>query len=125
MFSLWRQNQGEKMADTNKAKDSHRRHKDFISEYNEYLNQKTHRFDIATKQWVTSGEFYQSKVIECLKKADIQCDETLIAEIESSLYFCFISWECMYEEIDCYIEILRQIRHANSRHKCDTMRDYI
>lgn len=113
------------MADTNKAKDSHRRHKDLIDKMNEYLNQKTYRFDIATKQWVTSGEFYQSKVIECLKKADIQCDDTLIAEIESSLYFFFISWECMYEEIDCYIEILRQIRHANSRHKCDTMRDYI
>ena len=95
------------MADTNKAKDSHRRHKDFISKYNEYLNQKTYRFDIATKQWVTSGEFYQSKVIECLKKADIQCDDTLIAEIESSLYFFFISWECMYKEIDWCIEILK------------------
>lgn len=95
------------MTEKNKTKASHRRHKDFISKYNEYLNQKTYRFDIATKQWVTSGEFYQNKVIECLKKADIQCDDTLIAEIESSLYFFFISWECMYEEIDCYIEILK------------------
>ena len=58
-------------------------------------------------------ESYQSKVIECLKKADIQCDDTLIAEIESSLYFCFISWECMYEEIDEYIEILK----ADKTHK--------
>ena len=48
-----------------------------------------------------------------LEKADIQCDDTLIAEIENSLYFRFISWEYMYEEIDEYIEILK----ADKAHK--------
>lgn len=95
------------MADKNKAKDFHRRHKDFISKYNEYLSHETHHFDIATKQWVKSEEFYKSKAIECLKKADIQCDDTLIAEIESSYYFPFTSWEYVYEEIDEYIETLK------------------
>lgn len=96
------------MTEKNKTKASHRRHKDFISEYNEYLRQETHHFDIATKQWIKSAEFYQSKAVECLKKADIQCDDTLIAKIESSYYdFPFISWEYVYEEIDEYIEILK------------------
>ena len=94
------------MADTNKTKDSHLKH-DFMNPYDEYNSEVTHRFDIATKQWLTNGEFYQNKVAECLMKADIQCDDTLIAEIESSLYFRFISWEYMYEEIDEYIEILK------------------
>ena len=58
-------------------------------------------------------ELLQNKVAECFIKADIQCDDTLIAEIESSLYFCFISWEYMYEEIDWYIEILK----ADKAHK--------
>lgn len=43
-----------------------------------------------------------------MKKADIQCDDTLIAKIESSYYdFPFISWRYVYEEIDEYIEILK------------------
>lgn len=42
-----------------------------------------------------------------MKKADIQCDDTLIAEIESSLYSPFTSWEYVYEEIDEHIEILK------------------
>lgn len=112
MFSLWRQNQGENMADKDKTKDSHLKH-DFMNPYDEYNSEVTHRFDIATKQWLTNGDFYQNKVIECLMKADIQCDETLIAEIENSLYFRFISWEYMYEEIDEYIEILK----ADKTHK--------
>lgn len=94
------------MADKNKTKDSHRK-QDFMNPYDEYNSEVTHRFDIATKQWLTSGDFYQNKVAECLMKADIQCDKTLIAEIESALYFRFISWEYMYEEIDEYIEILK------------------
>lgn len=106
MFSLWRQNQGENMADKDKTKDYHRK-QDFMNPYDEYNSEVTHRFDIATKQWLTNGDFYQNKVAECLMKADIQCDDTLIAEIESSLYFRFISWEYMYEEIDEYIEILK------------------
>ena len=101
------------MADTNKTKDYHRKHNDFMNQYDEYNSEVTHRFDIATKQWLTNGDFYQNKVIECLMKADIQCDETLIAEIENSLYFRFISWEYMYEEIDEYIEILK----ADKTHK--------
>lgn len=95
------------MADKNKAKDFHLKHKDFISKYNEYISQETHHFDMATKQWIKSTEFYKSKAIECLKKADIQCDDTLIAETESSLYSPFTSWEYVYEEIDEYIEILK------------------
>lgn len=101
------------MADTNKTKDSYLKHSDFMNPYNEYNNEATHHFDIATKQWITSGDFYQNKVAECFIKADIQCDDTLIAEIESSLYFCFISREYMYEEIDWYIEILK----ADKAHK--------
>lgn len=112
MFSLWRQNQGENMADKDKTKDYHRK-QDFMNPYDEYNSEVTHRFDIATKQWLTNGDFYQNKVAECLMKADIQCDDTLIAEIESSLYFRFISWEYMYEEIDEYIEILK----ADKTHK--------
>ncbi|MCI7411482.1 hypothetical protein [Helicobacter bilis] len=95
------------MADKDKTKDSHRKHSDFMNPYDEYNNEATHHFDIATKQWLTNGDFYQNKVIECFIKADIQCNDTLIAEIESSLYFRFISWEYMYEEIDERIEILK------------------
>lgn len=51
------------MADKDKIKDSHRRRKDFISKYNEYLSQETHHFDMATKQWVKSTEFYKRKAI--------------------------------------------------------------
>ena len=47
------------MADKDKIKDSHR--KDFISKYNEYLSQETHHFDMATKQWVKSTEFYKKR----------------------------------------------------------------
>lgn len=101
------------MADQDKTKDYHRKHNDFMNQYDEYHNEETHRFDMATKQWLTNGDFYQNKVAECLMKADIQCDDTLIAEIESSLYFRFISWEYMYEEIDEYIEILK----ADKTHK--------
>lgn len=100
------------MADQDKTKDYHRK-QDFMNPYDEYNSEVTHRFDIATKQWLTNGDFYQNKVAECLMKADIQCDDTLIAEIESSLYFRFISWEYMYEEIDEYIEILK----ADKTHK--------
>ena len=94
------------MADTNKTKDSHRKH-DFMNQYDEYHNEETHRFDMATKQWVKSEEFYKSKVIECFIKADIQCDEILIEEIENSYYFIFMCWEYAYEEIDECIEILK------------------
>lgn len=94
------------MADKDKTKDYHRK-QDFMNQYDEYNSEVTHHFNIVTKQWLTNGDFYQNKVAECLMKADIQCDDTLIAEIESSLYFFFISWECMYEEIDWCIEILK------------------
>lgn len=95
------------MADKDKTKDSHLKHKDYIDSYDEYNNEVAHHFDIATKQWVKSEEFYKSRAIECLIKADMQCDDTLITEIENSYYFMFICWEYMYEEIDEYIEILK------------------
>ncbi len=95
------------MADKDKTKVSHLKHKDYIDQYDEYNNKETHHFDIATKQWVKSEELYKNRAIECLKKADIQCDEILIEEIENSYYFIFMCWEYMYEEIDEYIEILK------------------
>lgn len=95
------------MADKDKTKDSHLKHSDFMNPYGEYNNEATHHFDIATKQWLTNGDFYQNKVAECLMKADIQCDDTLITEIENSYYFIFMCWEYVYEEIDERIEILK------------------
>ncbi|AWK61124.1 hypothetical protein HW260_08610 [Helicobacter cinaedi] len=56
------------MADTNKTKDSHRKHSDFMNPYDEYNNEATHHFDIATKQWITSGDFYKTRWLNALLK---------------------------------------------------------
>ena len=45
------------MADINKTKDSHFKHNDFMNQYDEYNSEVTHRFDIATKQWLTNENF--------------------------------------------------------------------